>query len=61
MTSCPKWFGRVVSVYIPGRFCTGSKPLRTSIDPALYSFADMRVFSKLIVRHPDETDEHKRV
>src|SRR3990167_8547145 len=36
MTSCARWVGRVVSVYMPGRFLTGSSPLRTSIESALY-------------------------
>ena len=30
-TSCARWFGRVVSVYMPGRRRTGSSPLRTSM------------------------------
>jgi hypothetical protein len=34
-TSCARWLGRVVSVYMPGLRRTGSSPLRTSIDEAL--------------------------
>ena len=33
-TSCTKWFGRVVSVYMPGRRRTGSKPDKTWMDSA---------------------------
>ena len=36
MASWAKWFGREVSVYIPGLLRTGSSPLRTSIAWALY-------------------------
>ena len=35
MTSCARWFGRVVSVYMPGRRLTGSRPERTSMSAAL--------------------------
>ena len=35
MTSCARWFGRVVSVYMPGRRLTGSSPDSTSISAAL--------------------------
>lgn len=31
----PRWFGRVVSVYIPGRRRTGSSPVSTSMASAL--------------------------
>ena len=31
-----RWLGRDVSVYIPGRLRTGSRPLRTSMASALY-------------------------
>jgi hypothetical protein len=34
MTSCARWFGREVSVYMPGRRRTGSSPERTSIAEA---------------------------
>ena len=34
MTSWARWFGLVVSVYIPGRLRTGSRPLRTSMAEA---------------------------
>jgi hypothetical protein len=35
MTSWARWFGRVVSVYIPGRRRTGSNPLNTSMSEAV--------------------------
>src|SRR6187399_2482706 len=34
-TSCARWLGRVVSVYMPGRRRTGSRPDRTSISDAV--------------------------
>ena len=34
-TSCARWFGRDVSVYMPGRRLTGSRPERTSMSAAL--------------------------
>ena len=37
-TSCIKWLGLDVSVYIPGLFFTGSKPDKTSIASASYEF-----------------------
>ena len=33
-TSCARWFGRAVSVYMPGRLRTGSSPARTSMEAA---------------------------
>src|SRR5580765_6123049 len=36
MTSWARWFGREVSVYMPGRRLTGSRPERTSMSAALY-------------------------
>ena len=34
MTSWARWFGRAVSVYMPGRLRTGSSPASTSIEAA---------------------------
>jgi len=35
ITSWARWLGRVVSVYMPGRRLTGSRPERTSMSAAL--------------------------
>ena len=51
---CPRWFGRVVSVYIPGLRRTGSKPLRTLMAPALYCsviICNAFIDKKLITLH----------
>ena len=37
MTSCARWFGRSVWVYMPGRLRTGSSPVRTSIEEESYA------------------------
>src|SRR5688572_6113464 len=42
MTSWARWFGVRVSVYIPGRRRTGSRPLRTSMSEAVYDCAIAR-------------------
>jgi hypothetical protein len=34
ITSWARWFGRLVSVYMPGRLRTGSRPDRTSMSAA---------------------------
>ena len=38
-TSCTRWFGLRVSVYMPGRRRTGSSPVRTSMSDAVYDCA----------------------
>ena len=38
-TSCTRWFGFRVSVYMPGRRRTGSSPFRTSMSDAVYDCA----------------------
>src|SRR5438876_1676136 len=40
ITSCARWLGRSVVVYIPGRLRTGSNPVRTSMEEL--SYADIR-------------------
>jgi hypothetical protein len=35
MTSCARWLGLRVSVYMPGRRRTGSSPVRTSMSEAV--------------------------
>ena len=37
-TSCTRWLGLRVSVYMPGRRRTGSRPVRTSMSEAVYDW-----------------------